>query len=63
MHLLLGPALGLVLSATDLRSLNVTVLTRGVLQISTVSLKAICSYSMKQFFLKFSSHSSSCWES
>merc|ERR1719516_899957 len=38
-------------------------LTRGVLQISTVSLKAICSYSMKQFFLKFSSHSSSCWDS
>merc|ERR1712032_1598678 len=35
----------------------------GVLQISTVSLKAICSYSMKQLFLKFSSHSSSCWES
>merc|ERR1712032_1718061 len=38
-------------------------LRRGVLQISTVSLKAICSYSMKQLFLKFSSHSSSCWES
>merc|ERR1719260_575474 len=38
-------------------------LTRGVLQISAVSLKAICSYSMKQFFLKFSSQSSSCWDS
>merc|ERR1719340_105439 len=37
--------------------------TRGVLQISAVSLKAICSYSMKQLFLKFSSHSSSCWDS
>merc|ERR1719308_6012 len=37
--------------------------TRGVLQISTVSLKAIFSYSMKQLFLKFSSHSSSCWDS
>ena len=29
----------------------------------TVSLKAIFSYSMKQFFRKFSSHSSSCWDS
>merc|ERR1711913_139184 len=37
--------------------------TRGVLQTVAVSLKAICSYSMKQFFLKFSSQSSSCWDS
>merc|ERR1712227_277189 len=35
-------------------------LTRGVLHTWTVSLKAIFSYSMKQLFLKFSSHSSSC---
>merc|ERR1719369_175040 len=38
-------------------------LTRGVLHISEVSLKAICSYSIKQLFLKFSSHSSSCCDS
>merc|ERR1719239_972359 len=37
--------------------------TRGVLHTLAVSLKAICSYSMKQFFLKFSSQSSSCWDS
>merc|ERR1719320_934393 len=37
--------------------------TRGVRQTSAVSLKAICSYSMKQLFLKFSSQSSSCWDS
>merc|ERR1711872_689326 len=35
-------------------------LTKGFLQTFTVSLMAICSYSMKQLFLKFSSHSSSC---
>merc|ERR1712114_94708 len=38
-------------------------LTRGFLQTFAVSLIAICSYSMKQFFLKFSSHSSSCCDS
>merc|ERR1719295_86770 len=37
--------------------------TRGVLQTVAVSLKAICSSSMKQLFLKFSSQSSSCWDS
>ncbi len=38
-------------------------LTSGVWQNSTVSLCATLLYSMKQFFWKFSSHSSSCWGS
>ena len=39
------------------------ILQKIFFQLSTVSLNAIFSYSMKQLFLKFSSHSSSCCDS